>query len=219
MSPLPRRRPRPPSPPRNAGVTIAGIILAAGSSSRLGRPKQLLPLAGRPLLAHTVANAIASSLDDVIVVLGHRADEIAAAVGDLGQRTVINPGYASGQSTSLLAGMAALPATTVAVLFLLGDQPTVTPEAINTLLDAYRAAPAPIMVPVYGGERGNPVLFDRSLFAALWQVGGDEGARAIVRANADAVRLVPVPGSSPPQDVDTDDDYTRLLAAWPSTSS
>ncbi len=218
MSPLPRRRPRPPSSLRNAGVTIAGIILAAGSSSRLGRPKQLLPLAGRPLLAHTVANAITSSLDDVILVLGHRADEIAAAVGDLGQRTVINSVYASGQSTSLLAGMAALPDSTAAVLFLLGDQPTVTPEVIDTILDAYRAAPVPILVPVYGGERGNPVLFDRSLFPALRQVSGDEGARAIVRTNPDAIKLVPVPGSSPPQDVDTDDDYTRLLAAWPSTS-
>lgn len=199
-------------------MTISGVILAAGSSSRLGRPKQLLPLAGRPLLAYTVANAVASSLDDVILVLGHRAEEIAAAVGEQGQRTIINPDYASGQSTSVLAGLAALPDSANAVLFLLGDQPSVTPAVIDILLDAYRADPAPIMVPVYGGKRGNPVLFDRALFPELRQVSGDEGARIIVRAHAGEVRPVPVPGAAPPQDVDTEADYARLLAAWPATS-
>ena len=194
---------------------VDGIILAAGRSSRLGRPKQLLPLAGRPLLAHTLTNAVASQLDEVILVLGHDAATIAAAVGDQGQRTVINPDYAAGQSTSVRAGLAAAAPETEAVLFLLGDQPTVTAETIDTIVAAYRATRSPILVPVYGSERGNPILFDRALFPELATVGGDEGARAIVRAHAADVRLIPVPSDQPPQDVDTEEDYQRLLAAWP----
>jgi molybdenum cofactor cytidylyltransferase len=196
-------------------MAIAGVILAAGRSARLGRPKQLLPLAGRPLLAHTLGHAIASTLDEVILVLGHEAATIAAAVGDLGQRTIINPDHAAGQSTSVRAGLAALPPDSGAVLFLLGDQPSVTAEIIDTLLSGYRADPAPILVPVYGTERGNPVLFDRALFPELSRVSGDEGARAIVRAHRGDVRLMPVPGDQPPQDVDTEADYQRLLASWP----
>ena len=196
-------------------MAIAGIILAAGRSARLGRSKQLLPLAGRPLLAHTVAHAVASTLDEVILVLGHNAATIAGAVGEQGQRTIVNPDHAAGQSTSVRAGLAALSPDTEAVLFLLGDQPTVTADVIDTLLSAYRADPAPILVPVYGGERGNPVLFGRALFPELRRVSGDEGARAIVRAHAGDVRLIPVPSDQPPQDVDTEEDYQRLLASWP----
>lgn len=196
-------------------MSITGIVLAAGRSARLGRPKQLLPLGGRPLLAHTLAHAAASGLDEIILVLGHEAATIAGAVGDHGQRTVVNSDFAAGQSTSLRAGLAALSPETEAVLFLLGDQPTVTPEVIDAILAAYRADPAPIVAPLYGGERGHPLLFDRGLIPELTHVTGDEGARAIVRAHAAEVLLVPVPGAAPPQDVDTEADYERLLAAWP----
>ncbi|MDQ3411935.1 MAG: nucleotidyltransferase family protein, partial [Chloroflexota bacterium] len=119
-------------------MSVSGIILAAGQSSRLGRSKQLLPLAGRPLLAHVIAHAAASDLDETILVLGHEATAIAAALGDLGQRTMINPEYAAGQSTSVRAGLSAVSPESDAVMFLLGDQPTVTSEIINALLTAYR---------------------------------------------------------------------------------
>lgn len=198
---------------------VSGVILAAGRSARLGRPKQLLPLAGRPLLAHVVAHALASTLDETILVLGHEASRIAAAIGEAGQRTVVNPAYAAGQSTSVRAGLAALAPEASAALFLLGDQPAVTPDIVDTLLAAYRTDPAPIVVPSYGGQRGNPVLFDRQLFPELEQVTGDEGARAVVRAHVTDVRLVPVPGDAPPQDVDTEADYARLLANWPARRS
>jgi molybdenum cofactor cytidylyltransferase len=196
-------------------VSITGIILAAGRSARLGRPKQLLPLAGRPLLAHTLAHAAASGLDEVILVLGHDAADIAGAVGDHGQRTIVNPDYAAGQSTSLRAGLAALGPKSDAVLVLLGDQPTVTPEVIDAILIAYRANSTPIVAPLYGGQRGHPLLFDRSLFPELAQVSGDEGARSIVRAHPNEMLLVPISGLEAPQDVDTEADYQRLLADWP----
>ena len=193
---------------------ISGIVLAAGRSSRLGRPKQLLPLAGRPLLDHVLENAVASTLDEVVLVLGHEAAAIRAAVGVRGQRVVVNPDHAAGQSTSLRAGLAAIDPQAEAALFLLGDQPGVRPAAIDALLAAYRAGSGPIVVPAYGGHRGNPILFARSLFPELAGVTGDEGARGLVRAHADRVAVVPVGEGLPPGDVDTDADYSALLAAW-----
>jgi molybdenum cofactor cytidylyltransferase len=197
----------------NAGP-VAGIVLAAGGSTRLGRPKQLLDLGGRPLLRRTLDRALASSLDPVLVVLGHRAAEIASALGDHEARIVVNPGYAAGQATSVVAGIAALPANVAAAMLLLGDQPGVTPGVIDAVTAAWRADPAPLAAPVYGGSLGNPILFRRDLFPDLLRLTGDQGARAIVRARADVVLRVPVPLNAPPPDVDTEGDYAALLASW-----
>lgn len=193
---------------------ISGVILAAGRSSRLGRPKQLLPLGGRPLLAHTIQHAIASNLDEVVLVLGHEAIRIGDAVGAWGQRLVINPDYASGQSSSLKVGLGALDPTTEAVLFLLGDQPQVTTETIDALLHAFRETGGPIVAAEYDGMIGNPVLFGRELFPDLARLSGDEGARALVRASSASVVRIPVGNGEPPRDVDTEADYAALLANW-----
>ena len=194
---------------------VSGLILAAGRSSRLGRPKQLLPVGDLPLLAHVLRNAAASTLDEVVLVLGHEAAAIAAAVGDWGQRTVVNHDYADGQSTSLRAGLAALRPATQAVLVLLGDQPQVSPRVIDAVIAGFRASGGPIVVPTYGGRTGNPVLFARSLFPELARVAGDEGARRIVRAQEAEIVAVPVSDGPPPRDIDTEEDYAALLAAWP----
>ena len=196
-------------------MTVSGVILAAGRSSRLGRPKQLLPLAGEPLLNHTLRHAAASGLDELVLVLGNAAASIAAAITDVGQRTVVNPDFAAGQSTSLRAGLAAVRPDAAAVLFLLSDQPTVTPSIIDAVIGAFATTRAPIIVPTYDGARGQPVLFARSLFPALAAVSGDEGARGVIRANAALVHTVSIPGLPLPPDVDTEDDYARLQAVWP----
>jgi molybdenum cofactor cytidylyltransferase len=193
---------------------VSGVVLAAGRSRRLGRPKQLLPLAGKPLLAHVLENAAASALDEVVLVLGHEAEAIRAAVGERGARVVVNPDHAAGQSTSLRAGLAAVDPRADAALFLLGDQPGVGPAIVDALIRAFRAGGTPIVIPSYGGRRANPALFARALFPELERVAGDEGARGVVRAHADSVLVVPVGDGPTPGDVDTEEDYAALRAAW-----
>jgi molybdenum cofactor cytidylyltransferase len=190
---------------------VSGVILAAGTSSRLGQPKQLLDLHGEPLLRWTVRNAIASGLDEVVLVLGARAEEIGTAVGELGQRTVINPDFAKGQGTSLVAGLKAIDARVEGILFMLGDQPQVGPEIIDLLIERFRDAGAPIVQPVYGGIPANPVLFSLTLKDELLAITGDEGARSIVRAHKKDIVFVSVSDGPPPRDVDTIEDYQALI--------
>ena len=193
---------------------IVGVILAGGSSSRLGRPKQLLPLGDRPVLAHTLAEALAADLDRVIVVLGHEAATVRERIDFTGARVVVNPDYREGQSTSLRAGLAALPPDADAALFILGDQPLIGADIHDALIAARRATGAPIVMPTYEGARGNPVLIAHELFAELAEVTGDQGARGVIRAHRDAVHEVAIPGPPPTDDLDTEEDYTRLLARY-----
>jgi molybdenum cofactor cytidylyltransferase len=192
---------------------IAGIVLAAGRSSRLGRPKQLLPVHGEPLIRHTLRRVLESSLDQVILVVGHEADEVRAAVADLPVECVFNPDAAAGQSTSVRAGLAALPSEVEAALFILGDQPGIDPKVIDALMAYWRTSGAPVVAPRYVDRIGNPVLFDRRVFPELTGLEGDSGARSIVRAYHDSgeLQLIPVAGSAPP-DVDTEADYAALIA-------
>ena len=193
---------------------IAGIVLAAGRSSRLGRPKQLLPVHGEPLIRHTLRRVLASSLDQVILVVGHEADDVRDTVADLQVKCVFNPDAAAGQSTSVRAGLAALSSDVEAAVFILGDQPGVDPNVIDDLIASWRTTSAPVVVPHYEDRMGNPVLFDRRLFPELAALEGDSGARPVVRAHHDSgeLQVVPVAGSAPP-DVDTEADYSALIAA------
>jgi len=193
---------------------IAGIVLAAGRSSRLGRPKQLLPVHGESLIRHTLRRVLASSLDQVILVIGHEADEVRDTVADLPVKCVLNPDAAGGQSTSVRAGLAAVTQEVACAVFILGDQPGVDPKVIDMLIDAWRKSRSAVVAPRYEDRIGNPVLFDRRVFPELALLDGDTGARPVVRAyqNSGELHLVPVNGAAPP-DVDTDADYAALIAA------
>lgn len=201
---------------------IAGIILAAGRSSRLGRPKQLLPLAGEPLIRHTVRRVLESSLDRVLVVVGSDSDAVREALEGFPVLFVPNPRAADGQSTSVVAGVRALsdiePAGNLdieAVVMLLGDQPTINPSVIDTVIQRWRESNAPIAAARYTDLMGSPVLFARSLFPDLLQLQGDTGARDILRAKRETGNLELIPIDRPaPQDVDTEEDYQRLLATF-----
>ncbi|MCC6704103.1 MAG: nucleotidyltransferase family protein [Thermomicrobiales bacterium] len=189
------------------------VILAGGTSSRLGRPKQLLELGGEPLLRLTVRRALASSAWEVVLVLGSRAEEIDAAVGELGQRIIMNPDFAAGQSTSMVAGVAVLGADIDAAILMLGDQPTVTPALLDRLIATFAETGAAIIQPRYQGRPGNPVLFRRDLFPELLAVTGDLGAREIIQRRKRDVAWVDLDEPAPP-DVDSDDDYEYLKSIW-----
>lgn len=191
---------------------VVGIVLAAGASSRMGRPKQLLDWGGRPLVRAVAEAALAAELDRLIVVTGAAGAAVAAALADLPVQIVANPEYAAGQSFSLRAGIAALPLDTAAAVVLLGDQPFVTAPIIMALVNIWRRERAPIVAPLFGGVRGNPVLFDRVLFAELLDVTGDQGARGIIARDPARVYLAPFDDQRPLLDIDTPEAYARAHA-------
>jgi molybdenum cofactor cytidylyltransferase len=187
---------------------LAAVILAAGSSTRLGRPKQLLDFRGRPLVQHAIDTA--AVCDEVVVVLGHAAEEVQAAITLPSTGHIVhNPEHASGQASSLRAGLEALTEDVGAALVLLGDQPGVSAEAVKRVIDVYEQTGGPVVQARYGDAPGHPVLFDRSVWAQLTTIEGDRGARDLLRAHPEWV--VPVRlGAEPPPDVDTWADYERL---------
>lgn len=192
---------------------VAGIILAAGEGSRMGRTKQLLPFRGRTILENVVDSALGSQLHRVIVVLGHEAERIAPLLEGREVALVRNDRYRLGQSCSLQAGLALVTPESDAVLFLLGDQPLVTPELIDRIVAAYRESGSPIVVPVREGRRGNPVLFARETFPRIRALTADCGARPLFAEYADRLLALPVTDSSIHQDIDTEAEYRALLAA------
>ncbi len=196
---------------------VAGIVLAAGRSTRMGQPKQLLPFRGRTVLEWVVDNALASTLHRVIVVLGHEAEAVKPLVEQRGVATVVNPSYEAGQSSSLKAGLRALTGEADAALFLLGDQPLITPETIDLIIAAFGDSASPIVIPTFDGRRGNPVLFGRETFHRMETLSGDSGARALFQEYAGEIRTVAVNTPSIHFDLDTENDYRRLLKEFPTS--
>ena len=191
---------------------LSGIILAAGTATRMGQPKQLLLLDGRPLLQHVIDGAAASCLDEIVVVLGHCADEIAAAIRCPPRgRIVVNAAYAEGQSSSLRAGLRTASERAVAAAVLLGDQPGVAAALIDRIAEASLSSRANIVRPVYtdaGGRRvpGHPVVLARGIWREVEALRGDQGARALLREHPEWLVEVPMAGE-PPRDIDTPEDY------------
>ncbi len=180
----------------------------------MGRPKQLLELGGRPLLEIVVERTSASSLDEVVVVLGAAADEIQRVVQFGRARVVVNPEHATGMSSSLRLGLAALAPDVGRAMVILGDQPGITPEILDGLLTTQQASGLPASALSFGGLLHPPVVLARELWAGLDALQGDVGCRAIIRAHPDLVAAVPTGEDlSHPVDVDTPEDYERLLAA------
>jgi molybdenum cofactor cytidylyltransferase len=188
------------------------VVLAAGTSSRLGRPKQLLDLRGRMVLQRVLDAALAKSLDEVVVVLGHEAQRIGQAIEPNGRvRSVTNPDYLDGQSTSLRAGLRALNEACEAAVVLLGDQPGLRPETVDAVVRTWRKRGGPIVQAAYGGRPAHPTLFARAIWPEIEALTGDQGARDLIVA--DPSRRTPVEvGGEPPDDIDTERDYIRALS-------
>ena len=194
--------------------SVSGIVLAAGVSTRMGGavPKQLLELEGEPLVRRVAKAALASRLAEVVVVLGHRAPSVADALAGLEVRTVVNPDFRQGQSTSVRAGLAAISSDARAVVVMPADQPLLSPALIDRLLDAFAASAGRIVLPVCRGRRGAPVLFDRSLFFELEKLEGDTGGRAVLPRYRQEVHELRVEDPLELADVDTEEDLRRLEA-------
>ncbi|MDI3340808.1 MAG: nucleotidyltransferase family protein [Sphaerobacter sp.] len=188
---------------------VVGVILAAGTATRLGGRKQLLPLGGRAMLEHVLAAALQAPLDGRLVVLGSDADEIRTQVDLTGFQVVVNPRYPEGQSTSVIAAVEALPDDADAALFLLGDQPEVPVPVLERIVEAYRRTGAPIVQPRYAEGRGNPVLIARALFPELRRLRGDTGARPLLERYRDRIAFADAREFSRPADIDSLADYER----------
>ncbi len=187
-------------------MNVVALVLAAGAGTRMGRPKQLLPVGGRPMLQHAVDAAAAGGLGEVVVVLGHAADDIAPALAlPPGARIVVNDRHAEGQAGSLAAGLQAMPADAAAAL--------VRPDAIRAVVAARRPGGPPMLRAAYRGRPGHPVLLERALWAEAAGLRGEGGGRVLAARDPGALGLVEV-GGDPPEDVDTPADHDRLRSRW-----
>jgi len=188
---------------------IAGLLLAAGESVRLGQPKQLLAWHGVPLVEHAARTALRAGLYPVVVVIGCRAADMRAALKS--PVTIVeNPEWRAGMSTSLRAGLLALPGDADAAIMLLVDQPRLPETHLRAMIDAYEIMKAPIVVSAYRGRRASPALFDRSLFDQLVRVSGDVGGRPVIEANPHQVVQVEAGDELDLADVDTWEDWQRI---------
>ena len=186
---------------------VTGLVLAAGGSSRLGQPKQLLPYGDATLLDHVLGTARACVFDQLVCVIGGAAGEIQSTVGFHGIDVVENPEFGEGCSSSIAAALGAVDERAEALVLLLGDQPGVTAETVAALLAG--RGDAPIAVCVYADGRGHPLAFSRRLFPELSSLHGDKAVWKLLDRHADEAAEVAVDGPIP-RDIDTWDDYAQI---------
>ncbi|MFM8607969.1 MAG: NTP transferase domain-containing protein [Hyphomicrobiales bacterium] len=185
-------------------MNIAALILAAGRSTRMGSHKLLEVLGDRALIRHPVDAALASNVRQVFVVTGHNEDTIRATLSSSDVRFVSNPDFAEGLSSSLKAGVRALPSSIDAAIILLGDMPLITHDLIDQMIDVFNASPQALaLVPTYQGEWGNPVLIARKLFPEIETLSGDAGARKLLQSHHADVIEMPVTSDNVLVDLDT----------------
>jgi molybdenum cofactor cytidylyltransferase len=190
---------------------IAAIMLAAGRSSRMGSNKLLADLGGKPMIRRSVEAVLASAARPVIVVTGHESEKLRSSLAGLDVTFIDNPNFSGGLSTSLRAGLAAVPNSAEGAIVCLGDMPLVGSAQIDKLISAFNPTEhRTIIVPVHGGERGNPVLWGRQHFAAMAGIEGDRGARQLIDANAGEVTEVAMRSDTVLADFDTPESLARL---------
>ncbi|HEX8748780.1 MAG TPA: nucleotidyltransferase family protein [Pyrinomonadaceae bacterium] len=192
---------------------VGAVILAAGSSSRMGSPKQTLQFRGKSLLRRAALAALGAGCRPVIVVTGANSEQSRCEFEGLEVREVLNTSWESGMASSVRAGVEGLvieDAEVSAAVLLLCDQPHVTAEVISALVEAHRATGKAIVASRYGGSFGVPALFSRTLFAELTRLEGKAGAKEIIKRNASEAYFLPFQEGE--VDVDTPDDFSRLIA-------
>ena len=193
----------------NAGIdNVYAIILAAGSSSRMNSPKQLLKWRDRPLLEHTIQNTRSILNERIIVVLGANAQLIQSAINLDAVTTLINPDWQEGMASSIRVGIQALPASAAATLILLSDQPLITAAHIQNLLDGRQKAPTRIIASQYHQSVGVPALFPAEFFEHLSSLRGDRGAKSLLIKFEKSLLKIPLPEAE--LDIDNEEDFDHL---------
>ncbi|HEV3471302.1 MAG TPA: nucleotidyltransferase family protein [Pyrinomonadaceae bacterium] len=198
----------------NSSAGVGAVILAAGSSSRMGRPKQSLTFGGLSLLRRAALAALGAGCRPVVVVTGAHAEQSRGELRGLDVREAVNERWETGMASSVRAGLETLlraDAGAAAVVLMLCDQPYVTAEVVGRLVAAHRATGSPVVASRYGGSFGAPALFARAVFAELARLEGEAGAKQVIKSHAAEAHYVPFPGGE--MDVDTPDDFSRLQSA------
>jgi molybdenum cofactor cytidylyltransferase len=195
------------------GAQITAILLAAGQSTRMGpRNKLLLDVGGQPMVRHVAETLLASHVDAVIAVLGHEHTAVAEALGSLPLRIVINRDHASGQMSSVRAGIQAINGNPAVIVVALADQPALEPADIDFLIDAFLALQEPkILVPVRGRQRGNPIVLPGAERHRLLDGGFNFGCRNLIERQPEAVFKIEVPNPHYVQDIDTPAAYDTWM--------
>jgi len=191
---------------------ISAVVLAAGLSRRMGRPKLVLPLGGKPVLERVLDVLRRAKVDETVVVLGANAAQVRKIVRFEKEKVVVNPGYRKGMSSSIRVGLRSIDRDADAVLIVLGDQPFLSARTVDAVVDGFVEKRAPVVVPVLRGVRGNPVLFARSVFPKAVKIRGDVGAKSVVKAYGESVLEVPVQDEGVLFDIDTPSEYRRATS-------
>jgi molybdenum cofactor cytidylyltransferase len=210
-----RPQPREAAPETPRAQKIAAIVLAAGTSSRMGENKLVAQWNGKAIVRCTVEAALASRADSVTVVTGHQSEAVGAALAGLDVRLAANPHYAEGLSTSLRAGLKAVPDSDGAIV-LLGDMPEIAPALIDRMIAAFSPQEGrAIVLATHGGKRGNPVLWARRFFSDMGAVAGDAGAKHLIGDNEELVCEIEAGTGAVLSDIDTPDELAALRARKP----
>jgi len=188
-------------------MPLSVIILAAGQSSRMGQIKQLMPFRQSTVLGEVINNFLLSAVSEIILVLGHRAEEVMKTIASKPTKIVINPDYRRGMSTSIIAGLNHVDTQTRAVMLALGDQPLIGSLTINRLIRAFYRHDRGIIIPTYRGKRGHPIIFAIKYKEELLKLKGDVGGRQIIKDHPNDVLSVEVASESVVVDFDTKNDY------------
>jgi len=190
---------------------IWGMILAAGESKRMGKPKLLLPFGEKTIIERVIDSVIQSKLDDVLVVLGAHREKIEKKIKDFSIKIVVNPNFKNDMLSSVQCGFRALPEDVEASLVILGDQPEISSALINKIVEAYKKSKKGIVLPVFRKNRGHPVLIDMKYQGEIEDLNPDLGLRNLVYKHAEDILEVEVITPSILQDIDTIEDYNREL--------
>ena len=190
---------------------ISAIVLAAGESKRMGQPKQLLPFGGGTILGQVIENLLQSQAEEITVVLGYEAEKIIPQIAREHVKIVVNPDFEQGMSSSIKCGLSQSSEAADGVMIVLGDQPLIERETIDLLVERHRQSERGIVLPVYKGVRGHPVIFKVKYKDELMRLSGDVGAKQIIVQHPSDVLEVKVDCAGVAVSIDTESDYQLLI--------